>query len=179
MNAGTGLISGTPAQSGTFNVSISAVNAGGTGSATLTIMVQTPFAEWQERYFTSAELSNPAVSGPSATPAGDGITNLMKFALGLNPNTNGTAGLPTVSMTEVGGSQFLTLTYTKSVAADDVTYTVEVSSDLQTWFAGSAYTATVSTSNDAGAATQTVVVRDLTPTGDAARRLIRLAVTIP
>jgi hypothetical protein len=40
VNTATGLISGTPTVTGTFNVSISAINAGGTGSASMTINVQ-------------------------------------------------------------------------------------------------------------------------------------------
>jgi hypothetical protein len=42
VNPANGLISGTPTVAGTFNVSISATNAGGTGSASMTINVQEP-----------------------------------------------------------------------------------------------------------------------------------------
>ena len=41
VNTATGIISGTPTASGTFSSSISAINAGGTGSATLTVVVAT------------------------------------------------------------------------------------------------------------------------------------------
>ncbi len=40
VNSTTGLISGTPSVSGTFNASIGATNSGGTGNATLTITLQ-------------------------------------------------------------------------------------------------------------------------------------------
>ena len=40
VNTATGLISGTPTVPGTYNVTISASNAGGTGSASMTIIVQ-------------------------------------------------------------------------------------------------------------------------------------------
>ena len=39
VNTSTGLVSGTPASAGTYNATISASNAGGTGSATLTITI--------------------------------------------------------------------------------------------------------------------------------------------
>src|SRR5207253_8305531 len=50
VNTSTGLISGTPTTAGTYSVTISATNAGGTGSATLVIttspaapVIQPPF----------------------------------------------------------------------------------------------------------------------------------------
>ena len=177
LNPTTGLISGAPTATGTSTVTISATNAIGTGSASMTITVQTPFATWQDLYFTAAERSNPTVSGPLAMPAGDGITNLMKYALNLNPKTNGVGGLPVSSLTSTGGSDYLTLTFTKVLAATDITYVVEVSSDMQTWTSGANSTTTVSTTNNSDGATQTVVVRDLTPTGSAIKRFIRLRVT--
>ena len=179
VNTSTGVISGTPTQTGSFNVALTATNAGGSGTATLALIVQTPFNAWQNVYFTAAELKNSTVSGPNATPAGDGITNLMKYALNLNPKVNGTAGLPVESMTTVGAQRYLTLTFTKVVAATDITYLVEVSGDLQTWVSGASNTVTVSTTNSADGKTQTVVVRDLTATSGAVKRFIHLKVTEP
>src|SRR6266700_159599 len=42
VNTSTGLISGTPTTAGTYSVTISATNAGGTGSATLTLTLSNP-----------------------------------------------------------------------------------------------------------------------------------------
>ena len=97
VNTATGLISGTaaatgtPAATATNAVTISAINLGGTGSATLSLLVQTPYAAWQSAMFTASDLTNPAISGAAAAPAGDNIPNLMKYALNLNPWTNGAA----------------------------------------------------------------------------------------
>ena len=176
VNASSGLMSGTPPQTGNFGVSVSATNRAGTGSAALGITVQTAFMAWQRNYFTAAELNDPAISGPYAVPAGDGIPNLMKYALGLNPKSDGSGALPKVSFMAVGEAKFLTLTYNRSLAASDVTYTVEVSGDLQTWSAGANATATVSTTTDSTGAMQMVVQRDLTPTSSAGRRFIRLRI---
>lgn len=178
VNTGTGVISGTPTQAGTSNVTLSAANTGGTGTLTLTLTVQTPYAAWQGTYFTAAELKDSNVSGPQANPAGDGISNLMKYALNLNPKVNGAAGLPKVSMTTTGGQIYLTLTYTKVLAATDLTYTPEVSGDLQAWAAGSSLV-TVSATNNADGTTQTVVVRDATAASGTGRRFIHLKVTQP
>ncbi len=180
VDATSGAISGTPPQAGsTVSISIRATNAAGTGYAVLKLTVQTAFTAWQNTYFTAAELNDPTISGPNATPAGDGIANLTKYALGLAPKINGAGGLPKVSLTATGGSTFLTLTYNKALAASDVSYTVEVSGDLQMWSSGASSTATVSATNNAAGTMQTVVERDLTPTSSAGRRFIRLRVNQP
>src|SRR5204863_7194745 len=40
VNTSTGLISGTPTTAGTYSITLSATNAGGTGSATLTLTIK-------------------------------------------------------------------------------------------------------------------------------------------
>src|SRR5690606_18770995 len=41
------------------------------------------FADWQGDNFTANELADPSISGPDAAPAGDGVKNLLKYALGF------------------------------------------------------------------------------------------------
>ena len=177
---GTGIISGTPTQTGTFNASMTATNGTGTSSpATLAVTVVTPYQAWENQYFTTAEQGNAAVSGPNAAPAGDGMSNLLKYALGLNPKQNGVGSLPRTGSTTVGSQSYLSLTYTRSLAATDLTYTVEVSGDMATWSSGANATATVSTTNSADGTTQTVVVRDLTAQSGTAKRFLHLKVSQP
>ncbi len=141
--------------------------------------VGTPYNAWQAQYFTGAELSNPAVSGDNADPDGDGLGNLLEYALGLDPRSAGTAGLPVVGVGRFGTGQNLTLTYTRLIAATDVTYLAQVSGDLSTWTTGADIVETLSTTNNADGRTQTVVVRDLTQMSAASSRFIRLLVTRP
>ncbi|MBA3961904.1 MAG: discoidin domain-containing protein [Chthoniobacterales bacterium] len=179
VNPTTGLITGTPPTAGSYTATIKATNASGTGTATLTINVQTSFAAWESFWFTNSETYDPNVSGPLATPANDGISNLMKYALNLAPKANGSSGLPVESMTAIAGQSYLTLTYIKVIAATDITYLPEVSGDLQTWSSGSGATTNVSVTNNPDGKTQTVVVRDLTAASAANKRFIRLKVTKP
>jgi hypothetical protein len=181
VDIGTGIISGTPSAAGTSSVTISASNAGGTGSATLTLTVNEPFVGWQKQWFTDDEIANhPEISGPNATPANDGITNLMKYALNLAPKVNGTAGLPVVSTTSTGGQNYLELSYTKVIAANDITYTVEVSGNVQGWNSGASYTVVDTITNNPDGKTQTVLVRDLTPiTLGSGQHFMHLKVSMP
>src|SRR5262249_30691896 len=43
----------------------------------------TGFDLWRATNFTTAELSDPAISGERAAPAGDGVPNLLKYYFGL------------------------------------------------------------------------------------------------
>ncbi len=177
---GTGIVSGTPTQTGTFNAAMTATNGTGTSNpATLAVTVVAPYQAWENKYFTAAEQGNAAVSGPNATPAGDGMSNLLKYALGLNPKQNGVGSLPRTGSTIVGSQSYLSLTYVRSLAATDLTYTVEVSGDMATWSSGANATATVSTTNSADGTMQTVVVRDLTAQSGAAKRFLHLKITQP
>ena len=142
-------------------------------------LIATPYTTWQAKYFTPAQLANAAISGPNADPDGDGIPNLVEYALNLNPEQANVVGLPIIGQTTISGQQYLTLTYTQVIAATDITYVPQVSGDLITWTSGPSYTAIVSTTNNADGVTQTVVTRDLTPMSGASARFIRLEVTKP
>ncbi|MEI8313187.1 MAG: LamG-like jellyroll fold domain-containing protein, partial [Verrucomicrobiota bacterium] len=85
---------------------------------------------------TSLATARPPTAPPSYTsdtgnPSGDGVPNLMKYALGLNPNlalTN-SSGLPTFS----ANGTTLGYAFTRVKDASDITYQVERSFDLSSW----------------------------------------------
>ena len=161
------------ARIGSLSGSTSVTVTGTTGSS------GTTYSAWVARYFTVAEQSDAAISGPGATPAGDGISNLLKYALGLAPKLNGVAGLPRAGTVGVGTQSYLCLSYTRALAASELVYSVEASADLLTWSAGSDVTATVSTTPSADGTTQSVTVRDLTAQSTSTRRFLRLKVSQP
>jgi hypothetical protein len=179
LDATTGLITGTATATGTSNVTISAINLGGTGSAMLTLPVVTPYSTWQSSVFTAAQLADPAISGDSADPAGDAIPNLLKYALNLNPFIVGDGGLPVASIVTTGSGNYLTLTYTQVLSATDITYTVQVSTDLQNWNSGSGYTDPPVTSGSSDGVIQLYNVQAAQPVDATPEQFIRLQVTGP
>ena len=55
------------------------------------------YQQWAARVFSAQEQSDPTISGEEACPAGDGVSNLLKFAFDLDSHQNGVSGLPTIS----------------------------------------------------------------------------------
>ena len=125
----------------------------------------TPTQRWRYQYFrTTANSGNAA---DDANPAGDGLSNLLKYALGLDPT------VATVSPITVDTSTgYLRLTAPKNANATDVTYAVQVSGNLSdplAWTTGG----TVPLQN-----TSTLLqVRDATPLQGTSRRFIRLKIS--
>ena len=77
-----------------------------------------PFTTWQSNYFSSAELANPAYSGPNADPLGKGISNTNQFLAGFNPTNS--AAYPRIISIAKSSSTNLTITYLG--ASGDSTY---------------------------------------------------------
>ena len=132
----------------------------------------TPLQVWRDTHFGNP--SNVGAGANGASPAGDGIPNLIKYALGLNPMTVAAANqLPAGGLQPDSGNVYLTLTVSRAAIVPDVHYVVEVSGDLFNWFSGAPDTVTLTNSP-----TQ-LVVRDNVAFGAAAERYIRLVVTNP
>ncbi len=132
----------------------------------------TPLEAWRNTNFGNP--SNVGAGADTASPAGDGVPNLIKYALGLNPFAPATGSqLPVESILPVSGQNYLALTVNRTAQATDVTYIVEVSSDLVTWMSGPPFTVTIS-----NVSTQ-LIVRENTPVGGATSRFIRLHVSDP
>ncbi|MDI1250698.1 MAG: MBG domain-containing protein [Lacunisphaera sp.] len=92
----------------------------------------TGFAAWRDAKFTIGELADLNISGPNAIYGQDGLPNLVKYALGLEPKQNITTGLPVVTTTATDW----VYTYQRpdsGAGITDVNYTVEYSTDLTTW----------------------------------------------
>src|SRR5437879_1512140 len=85
VNTSTGLISGTPTTAGTYSVTISATNSGGTGTATLTITILS---------------GAPVITSPTTTSGTAGSAYFYQITATTNPTTYGATRLPaTITIT--------------------------------------------------------------------------------
>jgi YD repeat-containing protein len=113
----------------------------------------------------------------TAIVSNDGLPNLAKYAFGLDPHIAITTDQPVISLTQVSGSGYLTLTYQRPAPAPtDLVYTVQVSVDGTTWTSGPGATVNLGSTTTNGLTT--VVVRDATAVGSPSfGRRIRLSIT--
>ena len=88
-------------------------------AVTLAFTAYTPEQNWLRANF-GANWNNPAIAGDTVITSNDGLSNLMKYALGLNPAVSDAAGAPQES---VNGGR-LTINFTRNTAATDVTLNV-------------------------------------------------------
>ncbi len=118
----------TVAAAGDYSVIVSG-NGLSVTSATAALVVTSPFDEWVERSFSTAQREDAAVAGVNADPDHDGLSNLMEYALGREPLV---AEAMAATTTSNDGTDWI-FTYTRPADRTDVTYAVEVSTDLATW----------------------------------------------
>jgi hypothetical protein len=109
-------------------------------------------------------------SADDAAAAGEGIVNLVKYALGLDPLTaTNLTQLIVPGIADIAGQKFATVTLTRFARPSDVSCIVEISSDLLTWSSNPEDVVIV-----ADDATH-LVARDADPLG-AASRFLRIRV---
>ncbi len=88
------------------------------------------FNQWRDAQFTDpGDLGNPLVSGPFAKPFGDGVTNLMRYAMSVPPGADASSYLPVhASSGENHG-----LSFPFESGRDDINVVVEVTDNLLDW----------------------------------------------
>jgi|GEM_PF-1892340 len=182
----TGLISWTPAAAGTYTITLQGINGGGVTSALLQITVSPAnggggaLSTWRQQYFGSDQNSGNAAD--LATPDGDGIPNLLKYALLMTPGQNGSSRLPQAAMTGPSGNRRLTLTFQRDPSRSDVSIVIEAQSELGgAWSEiarctnGAEFTGAAAVSESAGAnGSKAVTVQDVQ--ANASRRFMRVRV---
>ena len=180
----TGIISGIPSVAGQFTLTLSAINASGADvrELTLNLVVPQTIDAWRQQNFGTTEDSGDAAD--LATPDGDGITNLMKYALVLISGENASGSLPDGELVGNEGSRFLALSFRRDPARRDVTISVESTGDpAQGWAelarseSGSPFTGiTDIKESPAGDGTVNVQVSDTFETSTASQRFMRVRV---
>lgn len=92
-------------------------------------IVRTTVTAWETEHFSAEELNNPAISSLAADPDGDGLANLLEYALGFDPRVATTASLPGIS---TSGTEWV-FTYLRPADRSDVFYLPEYSTNLTEW----------------------------------------------
>ena len=171
-----------------YQYRVKARNSSGDSSASNVAGVSTPgnFGEWLKQNFTTAELSDAAISGSLADPERDGISNLEEYAFGGNPKSADRPILPHVGIQD----GHLVITFTRLLNRTDISYTALAGSDLMAFtpMAKSTLGApTVPLNGGAVSATpdavdskkESVAVRDNTPVSGASVRFMRIEIHRP
>ena len=150
------------------------LSAGSPANATVTLQDK-PYDAWRFVRFTSAELSDSAVAGETADPDGDGLPNLLEYALGAEPLAPDSAARRPSAATTPDGR--LTLTHFQPSGRDDIAYAVEWAADLAaaSWQSGAGVvTETARVATEGG---ELVTVQATTDLASSPRQFLRLRVT--
>ncbi len=101
----------------------------GENIAATVVVRDKPIDEWRSDKFAAAANTAPATD--LADWEGDGVRNLMEYALNLEPLLPDGSAQPPVTIED----GYLTLSYVPKSWATDLTYLVEASTDLVSWSA--------------------------------------------
>lgn len=113
----------------------------------------------------------PELWGDNDSPAGDGVPNLLKYALGLPPLETSSGALGSLGFVEEDGDRHFAVSFSLNPDAEGIARRVEVSDDLKTWRHGEGHTVMIFETSGF------LQVRDALPEGPAQpRRFLRLAV---
>jgi hypothetical protein len=165
--AATSFVDGAATNGNTYFYAVAAANSAGGGdysdeaSATPTAPL-TALESWRQDHFGAS--SNGGAGADSADYDGDGLANLLEYALGTDP----VAATATPYLAQVSDG-VLRIAFDR-VADPNLIYTVEGSSDLVEWDV-------VWSSGGADNTEGIVTVTDDTPVAAATRRFLRLRVS--
>ena len=129
--------------------------ASGGGGVTTVQSLNTPYQDWGDTH----ELIGPD-RDPTASPAMDGVPNIVKYGLGLDPTVQSNSS-PSVSILDISGSDYFAIQFTRPSGQSDLTTVGQISSDLNSWSSEPGDVVTVITDNGDG--TETVTIRPTIP----------------
>jgi len=126
-----------------------------------------PVDAW--RLATYGPLANSPAAADGADPSGDGIVNLLKYALNIGPANPAFGALPGISST--GG--YLNFSFVANPTATDIAFAVQASPDLVSWSSDNVVDITPSNPTPPGLRTY----RYNAPLGTLSRLFLRLNIT--
>jgi hypothetical protein len=110
-----------------------------------------------------------AAALPTRDRDGDGLSDFLEYALGLSPDFPSLSGAAKPTIQAIAGTRYLTLDVTRFLPPPNVSVSIEVSGDLQTWQPATVLTNTATS----------LQARDPLPASAAARRFMRVKVARP
>lgn len=137
-------------------------------------------SSWRNQYFNVTQLADTSVSGHSADPDGDGLNNLLEYALNLDPLTAGSSPVVATRVTE-GANEYLALSFRRRLKEADIDYAPQISDSLDSWNeeSGTPYLIEFGTAINNNDGTETVQYRSSVPFGTSEKEFIRLKVSAP
>ncbi|MCW1886049.1 fibronectin type III domain-containing protein [Luteolibacter flavescens] len=129
------------------------------------------YAAWREQAF-GANASDPLIAGPDADPDHDGMSNLLEYALGFDPNASDAHLMPKANI----NGPYLSITYKRRHNVTGVIYQAAATGDLADWHPEQTVEKSVSAPDADGM--ETVVVEDLYPKGNFPKRFLRVSVNL-
>lgn len=184
-NAATPTTQVTFSQAGTYVLRLTATNSAGEIFNDLSINVSpnpNVYSDWIGSTYPG--IVNQSIVGAQADPNNDGLSNLLEWALGLDPTKNdaipwssGHNGLPIQSWLNTGGNDYLCLQVRRPIGRIGITYSAQATDDLTktTWDA--AVQVGAPTANGDGS--ETVIFQDPVRRNQSIHRFMRLKVTQP
>lgn len=163
-----------------------AINSAGTtysAIASFTTLEQlTSIQKWRQLHYLSK--NNSGNGGNLFAPDGDGIVNLVKYALNITPGGSGSSLLPKPEFLTLSGKRHLSISLLRDPMRDDVVIRVEAGDDLVGWttvgssvngaaFSGAGFVS----ETDSNGGLKLTVIRDTVDSTTSARRFMRVRVT--
>ena len=159
---------------------------GNFSDVTQNFTVNSPSESWRLAWFGTA--TNIGNAADLAEPDKDGIANLLKYALSINPGSAGNAALPRAQKSVYAEGSRLALVFTRDLTRNDISIYVEVADSPAAFqsssivLASSIYGAAMSGPGLVGETNiangkKSVEVRDLVNISGTLRRFMRLRVT--
>lgn len=147
-----------------------------------TVLLSSPTVEgWRTRHFGTS--ANSGVAADTADPDGDGLPNLIESVLGQSPLEASPAAVPVVGLANIGGGEYLTLTFTRDTTLTGVELRAESTSSLTgewTQFDPLLPANQLSVQpHTPSAGLETITIKDVQPIVPGSARFIRLRVTRP
>jgi len=143
-----------------------------------------------EAWSGSVRWPDPGSSGLSADPDGDGLPNLLEYAMGSPPLQAGDPPLNS-SFTNISGEDYLVLKFRRSATAQDTTLEILASTNLSVWTSQAqstgpngfilvnqdAQTSVSESDADQTGSFREVTFQDGTPVGTQPKRFLRLRIS--